>query len=111
VMFGACVRLAGQLLGSGTRVAMDNFFTSPILFLCLLLNGVFAVGTVKEVHRGASHAIRYWRATRQNPKERGEMAFARFGFLNFTQWMDKRLVRLVSTMHVMTEDFVPLPHR
>lgn len=111
VLFGACPALAGQLQGSGTHVAMDNFFTSPILFLCLLLQGIFAVGTLREIHRGASHAVRYWRATRQTPKERGDMAFARFGLLNFTQWKDKRLVRLLSTIHVNKEHFFPLPHR
>ena len=73
VLFGACPVLAEQLRESGTYVAMDNFFTSPILFLCLLLQGVFAVGTLREIHRGASHAVRYWKATRQTPKKRGDM--------------------------------------
>lgn len=92
-------------------MAVDNFFTSPILFLCLLQLGVFAVGTLKDIHRGASHAVRYWRVAQQTPKKRGDMAFARFGFLTFVQWLDKRLVRLVSTIHVKSKDFVPLPHR
>lgn len=110
VLFHACPLLAAQLLGSGTYVAMDNFFTSPILFLCLLLQGVFAVGTLRDIHRGASHAGRYWRVTMQNLKRRGDMDFARFGFLTFAQWLDKRLVRLVSTTHVKKEHFIPLPH-
>ena len=59
VLFRACPLLARQLLGSGTYVAIDNFFTSPILILCLILQGVFAVGTLKEIRRGASHAVRY----------------------------------------------------
>ena len=49
VLFGACPVLAEQLRESGTYVAMDNFFTSPILFLCLLVQGVFAVGTLREI--------------------------------------------------------------
>ena len=85
VPFRACPLLAKQLLGSGTYVAMDNFFTSPILFFCLLLQGVFAVGILKEIHRGASHAVRYWRATKQTARKRGDMAFARFGFLTSVQ--------------------------
>lgn len=111
VLFGACPVLAEQLRESGTFVAMDNFFTSPILFLCLVLQGVFAVGTIRDIHRGASHAVRYWRVTRQTPKERGDMAFARFGLLSFTQWKDKRLVRFASTIHVLKDDFIPLEHR
>ena len=39
VFFGACPLLAEQLQESGTYVAMDKFFASPILFLCLLLQG------------------------------------------------------------------------
>jgi len=35
VFFGACPLLAEQLQESGTYVAMDKFFASPILFLCL----------------------------------------------------------------------------
>ena len=111
VLFGACPVLAEQLRESGTYVAMDNFFTSPILFLCLLLQGVFAVGTLREIHRGASHAVRYWKATRQTPKKRGDMAFVRFGLLSFTQWKDKRLVRFASIIHAFKEHFIPLKHR
>lgn len=83
VLFHACPLLGQQLRGSGTYVAMDNFFTLSILFLCLLQLGVFAVGTLKDIHRGASHAVRYWRVTQQTPKKRGDMAFARFGLLDF----------------------------
>lgn len=111
VLFHACPNWAQQLLQSGTYLAMDNFFTSPILFLCLLLHGVFAVGTLRDIHRGATHASRYLRATKQNTKKRGDMAFARFGFLAFTEWKDKRLVRLLSTIHWMKEHFIPLPFR
>ena len=85
VLLGACAVLAEQLRESGTYVTMDSFFTSPILFLCLLMQGVLAVGIPKEIHRGASHAMRYWRATRQILKERGNIPFARFGLLSFTQ--------------------------
>lgn len=100
-----------QLLKSGTYVAMDNFFCSPVLFLCLVWHGVFAVGTVKDIHRGASHATRYWKATNQTLKTRGDMSFARFGLLSFTQWLDKKLVRFVSTIHVDEKHFHRLPHR
>lgn len=100
---GAAARLR-DVLGDG------HFFSSPILFLCLLLHGVFAVGTFRDIHRGASHAVRYWKATKQVLKRRGDMAFARFGVLSFAQWKDKRLVRFVSTIHVEKKDVDRLPH-
>ncbi|CAM9919709.1 unnamed protein product [Pylaiella littoralis] len=103
VLFGACPNLAEQLLQSGTYVAMDNFFSSPVLFNCLLWHGLFAVGTLKDIHRGASQAVRYWTTTKQTPRQKGDMAFARFGFLTFTQWKDSKLVRLLSTIHVNKE--------
>lgn len=111
VLFGACPNLAEQLLQSGTYVAMDNFFSSPVLFNCLFWCGLFAVGTLKDIHRGASQAVRYWTTTKQTPRQKGDMAFARFGFLTFTQWKDSKLVRLLSTIHVNKGDFVPIPYR
>ena len=38
------------------------------------------------------------------------MTFARFGFLTFVQWKDNRLVRLVSSILVKKEHFLPLPY-
>ncbi|CAM9910357.1 unnamed protein product [Pylaiella littoralis] len=90
---------------------MDSFFSSPVLFNCLLWHGLFAVGTLKDIHRGASQAVRYWTTTKQTPRQKGDMAFARVGFLTFTRWKDSRLVRLLSTIHVNKGDFVPIPYR
>lgn len=111
VLVGACDEFATQLRQSGTYIAMDNFFSSPILFLCLLWHGIFAVGTLKDIHRGASQAVQYWTVTRQTPRKKGEMVFARFGFLAFAQWKDSKLVRLLSTIHVKKSDFIPIPSR
>lgn len=111
VLFGACPALAAQLLlFPGTHIAMDNFFTSPILFLCLYWNGVFAVGTLRQIHRGATDAVRYWTVTKQAPKKKGQMVFARFGFLSFVQWKDSALVSSLSTIHVAKKDFKPRPY-
>ncbi|CAN0032695.1 unnamed protein product [Pylaiella littoralis] len=110
VLFGACDEFATQLRQSGTYMAMDNFFSSPILFLCLLWHGIFAVGTLKDIHRGASQAVQYWTVTRQTPRKKGDMVFARFGFLAFAQWKDSKLVRLLSTIHVKKSDFIPIPY-
>ncbi|CAN0453722.1 unnamed protein product, partial [Pylaiella littoralis] len=87
-----------------------QLFSSPVLFNCLLWHGLFAVGTLKDIHRGASQAVRYWTTTKQTPRQKGDMAFARFGFLTFTQWKDSKLVRLLSTIHVNNGDFVPIPY-
>ena len=96
---------------SGVYMACDNYFTSPILFMCLLWHGVYAVGTLRENHRGSKEAIRYWTLTKQHPRKKGEMAFARFGFLAFSQWIDSKLVRFLSTIHIRPQDFFPRAYR
>ncbi|CAN0414963.1 unnamed protein product [Hapterophycus canaliculatus] len=90
---------------------MDNYFASPILLLCLFWRGVFGVGTLRGNHRGAKHAVWYWAASRQSVKKRGDMSFARYGFLAFVQWKDSKLVNFISTIHVKKEHFLPLPYR
>jgi len=83
VFFGACPLLAEQLQESGTYVAMDKFFASPILFLCLLLQGSsLSESSAKSI---VVRATRCGTGRLQTPKKRGDMAFARFGLLGFTQ--------------------------
>lgn len=105
VLFVACEEFSTQLLRSGIYMACDNYFTSPILFMCLVWHGVYAVGTLRENHRGSKEAMQYWTMTNQSVKKKGDMSFARFGFLVFTQWVDSKLVKFLSTIHIKPEDF------
>lgn len=111
VLFGACKIFAAQLRNSGIYVAMDDYFASTILLLCLFRRGGFGVGTLRGNRRGAKHAVRYWAASRQPVKKKREMSFARYGFLAFVRWKDAKLVNFISTIHVKKEHFLPLPYR
>ncbi|CAN0576583.1 unnamed protein product, partial [Ectocarpus sp. 12 AP-2014] len=99
--------LEAQLFRSGTYMACDNYFTSPILFMCLLWHGIFAVGTLRDTHRGSKEAIQYWSTRRQYVRKEGEMVFARFGSLVFVQWKDSKLVKFLSTIHLSPKHFLP----
>lgn len=79
----------------------------PFLFMCLLYHGVYAVGTLRDTHRGAKEALRYWSVTKQHVTQKGGMSFARFGHIVFTQWQDSKLVRFLSTIHIRPWHFTP----
>lgn len=111
VLFGACPEFSKQLFRSGIYMACDNYFTSPILFMCLVWHGVYAVGTLRENRRGSKEAMRYWGITKQSMKKKGDMSFARFGFLVFTQWWDSKKVKFLSTAHIKPEDLNARPYR
>ncbi|CAN0381073.1 unnamed protein product, partial [Pylaiella littoralis] len=106
VLFYACKELGEQLFNSGCYLACDNYFISPILFMCLQWFGVFAVGTLRENHRRSKEAIQFWSLTNQYVRKNGYMVFARFGTLVFTNWQDSKLVRFLSTIHITPEHFI-----
>ena len=77
VLFIACPALDEHLKGSGTYMACDSYFSSPILQLCLKKRGVYAVGTLKSIHRGVLDVKKLWVVNGQKLAEKGEMLFAR----------------------------------
>lgn len=111
VLFHACEPLGKQLFRSGCFLACDNYFTSPILFMCLMWHGVFAVGTLRDTHRGSKEALRFWSVTKQHVRKKGEMVFARFGGLVFAQWLDSKMVRFLSTIHIRPWHFIRRSYR
>ena len=111
VLFHACDAFRARLEGSGVMLACDNFFTSPILFLCLATWGVFAVGTLRSNLRGAADA-KAWMA--QNSEEmtskcrlrsRSQMLFVRMGDLAFTLWKDSKDIFFATTIHIYKKRF------
>lgn len=112
VLFHACQALATQLDGSGTYMATDSYFTSPILFACLAERyKMYAVGTLKSNIRGLSVAKDFWAHRGRSTRKKGDMCFARFGNMVFTQWMDSKQVLFLSTVHIGSADFIAQPYR
>lgn len=79
VLFHACDALAKQLDGSGTYMATDGYFTSPILFSRLAERyKVYAVGTLQGNVRGLSVTGNFW-GYRGRTTRKDNICCARYG--------------------------------
>ena len=83
-------------LGTGYHIYMDNFYSSPKLFMDLAKMKFGACGTYRESRRGCPRG----RANALTKKsERGSVRWIREGPLVFVKWMDTREVSVCSTIH------------
>lgn len=68
----ACPEFAVQIDGAGIHIAIDNYFTSVTLLLCLASHDIFAVGTLRKNRTGVPSAIEFWEKDDKTFNERCE---------------------------------------
>ncbi|XP_053199873.1 piggyBac transposable element-derived protein 4-like [Scomber japonicus] len=84
------------VLGQGYKLFVDNFYTSPALFLDLLDKKVWACGTIREQRIGFP---RDRPGGLDSKSPRGTIRWIREGPLVFVQWRDTKNVNICSTIH------------
>ncbi|XP_053187732.1 piggyBac transposable element-derived protein 4-like [Scomber japonicus] len=89
------------VLGRGYKLYIDDFYTSPALFLDLLDKKVLACGTIREQRIGFP---RDRPGGLDSKSPRGTIRWIREGPLVFVQWRDTRDVSICSTIHPAHSD-------
>jgi len=85
--------LVEDLLDRGYQFFVDNFYSSPVLFLQLFQRNMYAVGTVRTGRRGMP-------ATLRTKIARGTMKVMYTQELMALKWHDKKEVTMLSTVHI-----------
>ena len=99
-----------KLKNMGFLIALDNWYTSVILFITLITWGFRALGTVKANVRGIPKGDFLFKKSGAGKKTRGKMsttttplsiASVTSASVHVTTWMDSKPVIIVSTFPTM----------
>ena len=95
--YDVVMRLMRPFLHQGYHLYVDNFYTSFPLFKDLFAQGVPATGTISEKRRGFPDALKKGVPWVPN-KNRGAMRWVRDPPCLVLQWVDSKVVSLLSTI-------------
>ena len=90
--YGVVMKLMDLLNGKGHILYTDNFYSSPELFVDLLMKGTLATGTVRQNRRNFPMPVKG-----ELKMSRGEVKFAYYKELTATHWYDNRDIFCLST--------------
>lgn len=91
--------LMSSLLHQGYELYMDNFYSSPQLFLDLLSCKTFACGTTAENRRGYPKELKSGKKQWGKSSQRGDCRWVRVNNMLALQWKDSKVVSALSTVH------------
>ena len=94
--YDVVMRLMQPFLKQGYHLFVDNFYTSVNLFKHLFTQGVAATGTVLETRRDFPACLKNSKAWAKG-KERGAMRWERDPPCLALQWVDNKVVSLLTT--------------
>ena len=94
-------QLMAPYLRQGYQLFIDNFYTSLPLLHSLYDDGTRCTGTLRA-NRGPPGPIRQPKPWAKRVS-RGDMRYVRDGNIFVIQWMDKKPVRVASTLHCATD--------
>ena len=87
----------------GIHLYTDNFYTNPDLYLHLQERKIFACGTTRKGTKGFPRSLQMTKAE-ENRTAMGTIDWSVSSPLLCVTWKDKRLVRVISTIHPLQED-------
>ena len=95
--YDVVVKLMQRYLNQGYHLSVDNFYSSVPPFKTLFTQGVPATGTIIETRRNFPAALENSKVWAKG-KERGAMRWERVAPCLASQWIDNKVVSLVTTI-------------
>ena len=97
--YDVVVRLMQPFLNQGYHLYIDNFYTSSVLLRYLFQQGVPTTGTIRENSRGfPANMTNGSQWSKASNVERGSMRWERDSPLLALQWLDNKVVSLLTTI-------------
>ena len=96
------MRLFNQLRNQGYSLYTDNYYTSHALANTLLSCNSHLVGTVRSNRTGFPQALKNVKDFEKKGK-RGDIRYVVSNSIAYVQWLDKRVVTVLSTKHRATD--------
>ena len=95
--------LTDRLMNAGYHLFTDNYYTSPVLAKALIAQKTNLTGTLRTNRIGVPTVLKQAKDFERRG-QRGDMIYVREDHLLFLQWLDKRVVSILSTCDSATEN-------